>query len=165
MSKIVNNKKLDKLDLTVIMQRVAEDNPELTAFELHNAEVEYRNYLKLVSLYPGKGLAPTGLADKVWHAHILFTVRYAADCEQHFGYFLHHNPFDDNTPAAHRRRRHALTQKLYTRHFGALPQVGSWKLGSCDDCNYGPPTRKTPPVPGRRGPAPGGHDRSQTTVN
>jgi hypothetical protein len=31
--------------------------------------------------------------DTFWHFHILDTVKYAADCERVFGYFLHHNPY------------------------------------------------------------------------
>lgn len=38
----------------------------------------------------------------MWHAHILFTQKYAADCDRIFGSFLHHFPTvdEDETAAA-----------------------------------------------------------------
>lgn len=38
----------------------------------------------------------TGLdVDEIWHTHILNTTRYIADCEEYFGYYLHHTPMCD----------------------------------------------------------------------
>jgi hypothetical protein len=37
--------------------------------------------------------------DEVWHAHILFARKYAADCEALCGCFIHHQP---NSEAAKR---------------------------------------------------------------
>jgi hypothetical protein len=55
-------------------------------------EKEYRRLLCLMKLYPNADTAPTVDADIFWHYHILDTMRYAADCKQVFGYFLHHDP-------------------------------------------------------------------------
>jgi hypothetical protein len=56
-------------------------------------EKEYRRFLCLMKLYPDESTAPLVDVDTFWHYHILDTMKYAADCEQAFGYFLHHYPY------------------------------------------------------------------------
>jgi hypothetical protein len=56
-------------------------------------EKEYRRFLCLMKLYPDEDTAPLVDVDTFWHYHILDTMKYAADCEQAFGYFLHHYPY------------------------------------------------------------------------
>ncbi|MFK3738410.1 glycine-rich domain-containing protein [Massilia sp. TN1-12] len=56
-------------------------------------EKEYRRFLCLMKLYPHEETAPLVDVDTFWHYHILDTMKYAQDCEQVFGYFLHHYPY------------------------------------------------------------------------
>jgi len=56
-------------------------------------EIEYRRFLYLMQAFPEEQTAPTVDVDTFWHYHILDTVKYAADCEQAFGYFMHHFPY------------------------------------------------------------------------
>jgi hypothetical protein len=56
-------------------------------------EKEYRRFLVLMKTYPGEAAAPLEDVDTFWHYHILDTMKYAHDCEQVFGYFLHHYPY------------------------------------------------------------------------
>jgi hypothetical protein len=56
-------------------------------------EKEYRRFLCLMSTYPDEIIAPMVDVDTFWHYHILDTMKYAADCQQAFGYFLHHYPY------------------------------------------------------------------------
>lgn len=56
-------------------------------------EKEYRRFLCLMKLYPDEETAPLVDVDTFWHYHILDTMKYASDCEQAFGYFLHHYPY------------------------------------------------------------------------
>jgi len=56
-------------------------------------EKEYRRFLCLMKLYPDEDTAPLVDVDTFWHYHILDTMKYAADCEKAFGYFLHHYPY------------------------------------------------------------------------
>src|SRR5437764_7689082 len=56
-------------------------------------EKEYRRFLCLMKLFPEEDTAPLVDVDTFWHYHILDTAKYAADCEQVFGYFLHHYPY------------------------------------------------------------------------
>lgn len=56
-------------------------------------ESEYRQFLYLLAINPGKCVVPWNQdLDDYWHAHILDTGKYAADCEKLFGRFVHHNP-------------------------------------------------------------------------
>src|SRR5206468_4035872 len=55
-------------------------------------EKEYRRFLCLMRLFPEEDTAPLVDVDTFWHYHILDTMKYAADCEKVFGYFLHHYP-------------------------------------------------------------------------
>jgi hypothetical protein len=56
-------------------------------------EFEYRRFLYLVKKFPHEQAAPLFDVDVFWHYHILDTMKYAADCEAVFGYFLHHFPY------------------------------------------------------------------------
>jgi hypothetical protein len=55
-------------------------------------EQDYRRFLCLMKLYPDAEMAPLADVDTFWHYHILDTMKYAVDCQQVFGYFLHHDP-------------------------------------------------------------------------
>lgn len=84
-------------------------------------EFEYRRFLCLMKLFPHEQMAPLFDIDIFWHYHILDTMKYAADCEHIFGYFLHHFPYvglrgaDDE--AAHHRVGIRM-QELYEATFG-----------------------------------------------
>ena len=84
-------------------------------------EFEYRRFLYLVKQYPDEQAAPLFDVDIFWHYHILDTMKYAVDCEQVFGYFLHHFPYtglrgvDDE--AVHQRLGVRM-QELYEATFG-----------------------------------------------
>jgi hypothetical protein len=84
-------------------------------------EIAYKRFLTLSVKYPEETIAPSKDVDKFWHGHILDTMKYADDCQNVFGYFLHHFPYfgmrgeDDaaNLAAAGER-----TNELYEREFG-----------------------------------------------
>jgi hypothetical protein len=84
-------------------------------------EFEYRRFLCLMKLFPHEPVAPLFDVDIFWHYHILDTMKYAADCEQIFGYFLHHFPYaglrGEDDEAAHLRVG-ARMQELYEATFG-----------------------------------------------
>ena len=56
-------------------------------------ETEYRRFLYLMKAFPHVQTAPLVDVDTFWHYHILDTMKYARDCEQAFGYFVHHYPY------------------------------------------------------------------------
>jgi hypothetical protein len=84
-----------QLDLEPIKTKLMHvESGEGWSLEKANAvEKEYRRFLCLMKMYPDEDTAPLVDVDTFWHYHILDTMKYAADCEQAFGYFLHHYPY------------------------------------------------------------------------
>jgi hypothetical protein len=74
-----------------------------------------------VKAFPGGTIAPVVDVDEFWHYHILNTRKYAADCQEIFGYFLHHFPYagmrgeDDEKALA---RAGDWTRQMYEETFG-----------------------------------------------
>jgi hypothetical protein len=64
-----------------------------SAAKANAVEKEYRRFLCLMKMYPNEMIAPLVDVDTFWHYHILDTMKYAKDCEQAFGYFVHHYPY------------------------------------------------------------------------
>ena len=92
----------------------------------------YRRFLYLCAEHPDQTLVPNGVIDEVWHTHIVHTRKYAADCEQLCGRFLHHTPNTANTSGEYWEN----TQALYLSTFGEeLPG----NAGGCEDCFCTPP--------------------------
>ncbi len=84
-------------------------------------ELEYRRFLYLMHSFPNEEVAPTVDVDTFWHYHILDTMKYAADCEQAFGYFLHHYPYvglDTAAEAGAEERGGQRMKELYELTFG-----------------------------------------------
>jgi hypothetical protein len=84
-----------QLDLEPIKMKLMHvESGEGWSLEKANAvEKEYRRFLCLMKMYPDEDTAPLVDVDTFWHYHILDTMKYAVDCEQAFGYFLHHYPY------------------------------------------------------------------------
>ncbi len=72
---------------------VSESQEQWTFEQCEEAEREYKRFLTLIKLNPGVKIVPTKQMDKFWHQHILDTVAYEKDCNQVFGFFLHHFPY------------------------------------------------------------------------
>ena len=94
-------------------------------------EKEYRRFLCLMKLFPEEDTAPLVDVDTFWHYHILDTMKYAIDCEQAFGYFLHHYPhigLGDSAAEDQRRLESGdRMRELYEATFGE-PYAG-WSTG------------------------------------
>lgn len=74
------------LDLREVRTRVYLDT-KWPSSRLDAAERDYRDFLSQEIVRE-----PTPDVDKFWHHHILDTKKYAQDCNNMFGYFLHHQP-------------------------------------------------------------------------
>ena len=89
--------------------------------KVNAVEFEYRRFLILMKQFPEEETAPLMDVDTFWHYHILDTLKYAADCQQVFGYFLHHFPYiglrGEDDEAAHERVGERMKQ-LYEQTFG-----------------------------------------------
>jgi hypothetical protein len=85
------------------------------------AEQEYRRFLYLAKKFPNEPTAPLVDVDEFWHYHILDTMKYAADCDRVFGYFLHHFPYAGmrgKADEAALQRMGERTRALYEQTFG-----------------------------------------------
>lgn len=89
--------------------------------QVNAVEFEYRRFLYLMKRFPNEAAAPLQDVDTFWHYHILDTMKYAADCEAVFGYFLHHFPYiglrGEDDLAAHARVGERM-KELYEDTFG-----------------------------------------------
>src|SRR5712692_2359901 len=93
-------------------------------------EIAYRRFLTLSVKYSEETIAPSKDVDKFWHGHILDTMKYAEDCQNVFGYFLHHFPYfgmRGEEDAANLRAASANMHAIYEREFGeVLPSSAAW---------------------------------------
>ena len=114
--------KLKQLDLRAIAYQLMHcEKGERWSFEQTNqAIVHYSMFLCLIYLYPNRKLVPTKEIDRVWHHHILDTMKYAQDCEMLFGRFIHHFPYFGKRGGVDKQNLHgafAETQTLFQEHF------------------------------------------------
>jgi hypothetical protein len=87
---------LPGFDLTPVMDRVRKEHSDWTKSRLAEAEHGYRRFLAGAKACRKDGHRPEADVDEVWHAHILFTEQYHADCARYFGLYFHHRPFDSH---------------------------------------------------------------------
>jgi hypothetical protein len=96
-------------------------------------EVDYKRFLTLVVKYPGQTIALSKETDKFWHGHILDTIKYAEDCQNVFGYFLHHFPYlgmRGSEDAAAQARAVEVTASLYEQEFGVRSPIRAAMCGA-----------------------------------
>ncbi|MDP3669632.1 MAG: glycine-rich domain-containing protein-like [Telluria sp.] len=120
-------KTICELDLDAIKFKLmhAQSGEGWTPEQASAVEFEYRRFLYLMKMHPNEQIVPTVDVDTFWHYHILDTMKYAADCQQAFGYFLHHYPYlgmgddhDDDTRAASAERSSALYRQAFGESAG-----------------------------------------------
>ena len=126
-------KDIDALDLEPIKVKLMHrESGEGWSLERANAvEFEYRRFLFLMKRYPDEQTAPLAEVDTFWHYHILDTMKYAADCQAVFGYFLHHFPYiglrGEADLAAHARVGQRMGH-LYQATFGEAYSLASQRM-------------------------------------
>jgi len=88
-------KRVEELDLRPIKVKLMDPHSGEGWTEEYTDKVEiwYRRFLALSLKYPQKLLVVNDAVDTFWHYHILDTRKYADDCQQVFGHFLHHFPY------------------------------------------------------------------------
>ncbi len=115
--------KIRDLDLEMVRLKLRDEDEGLGWSELQCrlVEVDYKRFLLLKYLYPEKEIVPNKVVDLFWHQHILDTEKYARDCENIFGYFVHHYPYFGMNGASDFQNLQAAFQEtcaLYQEHFG-----------------------------------------------
>ena len=116
-------RKLQDLDWGPIAYKLIypESGQGWTQEQTKRAISRYIIFLTLKHLYPNVGIVPTQEIDQVWHTHILDTAKYAQECQQVFGYFLHHFPYmgmRGETDRKNWQSAFAQTKSLFAEHFG-----------------------------------------------
>ena len=112
-----------ELDFTMLKRKLALQkgwSDELIA----EAEQFYRQFLALKMVYPKRAISPTVAIDEFWHAHILDTRAYIADCKALFGRYLHHYPYSgmkDMFELMLSQVVHKEMRELFLQHFGVDP--------------------------------------------
>ena len=112
-----------ELDFTMLKRKLALQkgwSAELIA----EAEQFYRQFLALKMVYPKRAISPTVAIDEFWHAHILDTQAYIADCKALFGHYLHHYPYSgmkDMFELMLSQVVHKEMRELFLQHFGVDP--------------------------------------------
>ena len=134
--------KLKQLDLKSIAYQLMHSSDEKWTFEQTNQAIDrYSMFLCLIYLYPNRKLVPTQEIDRVWHHHILDTMKYAQDCEMLFGRFIHHFPYFGKRGKADRDNLYtafAETERLFQEHFGINLIIGeeSSQITDCQPVVY-----------------------------
>jgi len=133
------SKAIQDLDLEPIMVKIMDGEEGLgwsLGFTKRVAE-EYKKYLELCLQYPNEALVPSTYVDDFWHFHILDTLKYAEDCQNIFGYFLHHFPYfgmrgkeDENNL----KKAWKDSCDLYLRHFGEMDKEIWQSSKRCPNC-------------------------------
>lgn len=134
--------KIEALDFTELGAKLMLHDPEGYGWseeQTRAAEQAYKLFLKLHALHPEHRNSPSIPVDLFWHAHILDTRRYAIDCQEIFGHFLHHFPYfglrgdRDQLQSAFKE-----TNELYQKEFGACPAlelaIAGHPMDCCDPC-------------------------------
>ena len=130
---------LNELDLEPIMVK-AMDEEEGMGWSLEftkRVATEYRKYLVLCKEYPQVALVPSSFVDDFWHLHILDTLKYKSDCEQYFGYFLHHFPYfgmRGEEDAKNLKTAWIESRSIYKSRFGELPDDLWLASKRCPNC-------------------------------
>lgn len=99
---------------------------------------EYKRYLTLCMLHPDEAIVPSTYVDDFWHLHILDTQKYAEDCNEYLGYFLHHFPYFGMRGEQDRKNLDAAwtrTLQLYESTFGEKASQIFWPRSKrCPNC-------------------------------
>ncbi|MDO8483189.1 MAG: hypothetical protein Q7S86_05235 [bacterium] len=85
---------IDALDFAAIKQKLQDPHHGLgwDKSKVDRIELMYRRFLFLQTTTPD-AIVPTTDIDDFWHQHILDTRKYPRDCQNAFGFLLHHFPY------------------------------------------------------------------------
>jgi hypothetical protein len=117
---------MTNVDTQVLIRRlVAEAHLRVAEASIHVQE--YLRFLELKAIHEdwmAEKLSPSGPIDRVWHLHILDTIRYKQECIAACGKMIHHNP--DGPREENRQKRYQATLTGYCDRFGVTPPAELW---------------------------------------
>ena len=136
-------KLIDQLDLDPIKVKLmdSEEGYGWSRALADTVERQYRQFLKLLASHSSESVVPTQHIDKFWHAHILDTHKYAEDCQNIFGRFIHHFPYfgmrgeqDKRNLRSASKRTHAIVAKIFGNDSWKIPALDSETASICTSC-------------------------------
>lgn len=116
--------KLNNLDWKSVAYKLmlSEHGHGWTTRKTEVAIARYKMFLYLQFIFPNIELVPTQEIDEVWHTHILLnTYQYIQDCQDLYGYILHHRSNGgviDRAMNQHQDTAFAMTLTLFREIFG-----------------------------------------------
>ena len=114
-------KYIKNIDFSMIIEKMVKQDGWRKKNALETAQF-YRNFLYLNKKYSQHGVLPPSIdIDEFWHNHILDTKQYLHDCQQIFGYYLHHYPYlvqDHALNQLQLNQAFAQTQAFHQQEFG-----------------------------------------------
>lgn len=108
----------------------------LSEVEFDLREAEYQKFLALKLAFPDEDIVPCKIVDEMWHAHILDTAAYRADCDAIFGSFVDHFPYfgiRDAEDAQDLQNAYSITLSKYFEAFGDPPPE-TWISSDASRC-------------------------------
>jgi hypothetical protein len=119
---LVNRRDFEHLDLDPIKFKLTDtkDGEGWSHEKVERVAILYRRFLTLIRENPSATIVPTEAIDTFWHYHILDTTKYAEDCNEYFGHFVHHFPYlglrgDDDVKLL--AEAFEITNNLYENRF------------------------------------------------
>lgn len=112
--------KIDQLNLSPIVAKLMHSKGWGRDY-CSEIEKWYKRFLFLSYKYNGQPIVVNEIIDEFWHTHILDTKKYIDDCQNIFGYYLHHFPYfgmrgeEDRTNL---QRAFETTNSLFLKEFG-----------------------------------------------
>ena len=125
------------LDFSMLKRKLIEEKGWTVEYCVEVEDL-YRKFLVLNVRYRDQKICPSGPIDDFWHAHILDTRAYAADCDQLFGAYLHHFPYFGMRGDRDREDLEAAFERslnLFVMHFGIDPTAGDTQARACSPQN------------------------------
>lgn len=143
--------RINAIDLFMVKEKLMDqDEGQGWSHEYVDAvEKRYRRYLCMLMLNPNGAIVPTRDIDLFWHQHILDTRAYAVDCQEKFGFSVHHFPYfgmRSEEDARDLEMSFEKTKQYYSSLFfeDYVPDVGNSIYsrchkgpGSCHKCQSG----------------------------
>ena len=104
--------------------------------KVEKVAIQYRRFLTLIRENPNATIVPTEAIDEFWHTHILDTMKYSEDCNEYFGYYVHHFPYlglRGDADVARLAAAFENTKSLYEARFNEslLPADGELSAADC----------------------------------
>ncbi|REF26092.1 uncharacterized protein DUF1399 [Xenorhabdus cabanillasii] len=122
-------KKMESVNFENIIKKITKKHPNIarvwTEEGARDAVEQYKKFMFIVYKYENGDayIAPSIEVDEIWHHHILDTKNYKKDCENIFGYFVHHFSYfpsskNEEDTFKSMNNHFMKTQELYFKEFG-----------------------------------------------